>query len=298
MAVNLLEAFLVKLANHRQADILERHDIGIGRAVDKGMVAVIVDAVDGRGVVGVGAGDDHARHMHDVVLQPRGVETGNHLGGRHQDFLPLMTANLAAGALIFDMDRADVVFDEGLDQVARMVLATVAGVAIGDDQRRAKLDGASLFALQRRHADAPRTLHLVLVQERAHPGAAFFGHPIQCIVGQVGARVFGFGALGRRRPAAEIKYLDSLHDRAHRAGGRIRAIGDLLFFVPEQPLQIIEELERRLFGNRMVGLQIATQGNHLGRSMQTGNMPETRTVKPALGFAQFLGPCDRLDVPA
>ncbi len=160
------------------------------------MVAVIVDAVDGRSIVGVGAGDDHARHLQDVILEPRGIETRNHLRGRHQNFLPLVTANLAAGALVLDMDRTNVVFDEGLNQVACMVLATVAGVAIGDNQRRTKLDGASLFALQRRHADTPRTLHFVLVHERAHPGATLFGHPIQSIVGQVGARVFGFGALG------------------------------------------------------------------------------------------------------
>ena len=129
-----------------------------------------------------------------------------------------MATNLATRSLVFNVYGTDLVFDKLLDQVANMMLASMSGVAVGNDHRRIELDSRGLFSLRRSHSHPIGPLHFVLVHQGAHPRGSFLGNPIERVVRQVGARIFRVGTAGRRGPSAEIENLDTLHHRAHRSG--------------------------------------------------------------------------------
>jgi len=164
-------------------------------AVDEQMIPLMVHAVDRGRIMSVGPADDHAQHLHDIVLQPGRVEARNDLRGGDQNLLPLVAAYFAARALVLDVDCADLALDEFFYQNADVMLAAVAGVAVGNDQRRSEVGRRGPFPLRRCHPDPFRSLNLVLVQPRAHLRRAFPGDSVQGIVGEVRAGVLGIGPL-------------------------------------------------------------------------------------------------------
>src|SRR3972149_563040 len=147
MAVDLGESFLIKSSNHRQVNIFKRDD-WIRRPVYKRMIPLVIHAIDGGRIIGVGSRHDHARNFHDVELEPGGVEPRNRLRGRNQHLLPLMPADLTAGPLVLDVNRADFAFDEFLDEIADMMLATMTRVAVRNDQWRGGRRGGGRFSLR------------------------------------------------------------------------------------------------------------------------------------------------------
>ena len=114
MAVYFFESRPIKSPDDCEVNILECDD-RLSRAVNEGMIALVVDAIDGGGVIGIGARDDHTGNAHDVVLEPRGIEAGDHFSGGDQDFLSLVATDFTTGALVFDVDCADFALDEFLD---------------------------------------------------------------------------------------------------------------------------------------------------------------------------------------
>src|SRR3972149_2920980 len=168
MAVDLGESFLVKSSNHRQVNIFERDD-WIRRPVYERMVPLVIHAIDGGRIIGVGSRHNHARNLHDVELEPGGVEPRYRLRGRNQHLLPLMPADLAARPLIFDVNRADFAFDEFLGEIADMMLAAMTRVAVRNDQWRVERGGRILLALRGGHPDSIGPLNLVLMQQSTHP---------------------------------------------------------------------------------------------------------------------------------
>src|SRR4029434_1498567 len=114
--------------------------------------------------------------------------------------LSLMTADLTTRPLVLDMNRADLVFDKLLYQIANVMFSTVPGISVRYDPRRAEFNCGSLFSLHRRHPHAVGPLHFILMQKGTHPGAAFFGNPIQGVVRQIGARILRIGAPRGSRP--------------------------------------------------------------------------------------------------
>src|SRR5574341_1056761 len=153
MAVNLFKSLFVKSSYDCQVDIFKRYD-GRRPAVHDRMIPFVVYAIDGGRVIGVGSRHDHARNLHDVELEPGRVKPRYRFRGRNQHLLPLMAANLAAGPLVFDVNRADLAFDEFLDEIPDMMLAAVSGVTVGNDQRRIELNGGIFLALGRGHSNA------------------------------------------------------------------------------------------------------------------------------------------------
>src|SRR5574341_1784656 len=135
MAVNLFKSLFVKSSYDCQVDIFKRYD-GLRRAVHERMIPFVVYAIDGGRIIGVGSRHDHARNLHDVELEPGGVEPRYRLRGRNQHLLPLMPADLAARPLVFNVNRADFAFDEFLNEIADMMLAAMTRVAVGNNQRR------------------------------------------------------------------------------------------------------------------------------------------------------------------
>src|SRR5918992_658788 len=152
MSVDFFKAPIVKLLDDRQTDVLERDDIWICRAKYKRMITLVFQAVYRGGVIRVCPGNDHTGYPQDVELQPRCIEARNYFRRGDQDLLPLMTANLATRSLIFNVNGADLVLDKLLDQVAHMMLASVSGIAVGNDHRRTELDSRGFFSLRRSHS--------------------------------------------------------------------------------------------------------------------------------------------------
>src|ERR671923_1203053 len=112
MSIYFLKALLIKLLDHSQANVLKGNDTSIGRSVDERMISLVFDAIDCRRVVRVGAGNNHAGQSHNVELQPRRIEPGNHFRRRDQNLLSLVTADLTTRSLVLDMNRAYLVFDK------------------------------------------------------------------------------------------------------------------------------------------------------------------------------------------
>ena len=207
-----------------------------------------------------------------------------------------MATNLATRSLIFNVNGADPVFDKLLHQVANMMLAAVAGIAVGNDHRRAELDGRGLFPLRRGRSHPIGPLHFVLVHQGPHPRGSFLGNPIQRVVRQVGARIFRVGTSGRSGPSAEIKNLDALHHRAHRSGRRERPIGNFLFFRFEQLLQVVVHLIGRMPRDSVVLAGAAAERDYLVGGVKPSDLSESWALNPKLGVAQFPYPFDRFGI--
>ncbi len=169
MSVDFFKSLVVNFADDGEADILARHNVRIRRPINKRVIPLVINAIDGGRIVGIGSRDDNASDAHHVKLQPRRIEPRDHFRGRDQNFLPLMSAHFAARALILDMDRADFVFDEFLNQVANMMLPSVAGIPIGYDHGWVEVDRRALLSLRRSHSHPIGSLNFVLVEQRAHP---------------------------------------------------------------------------------------------------------------------------------
>ena len=169
MSVDLFETLFVEFFDHRQIDVLDGNDARVGRAEGKRVVALVIHAVDGRRVIGIGPRNDNARDTQDIELQPRRVQPRDDFCRRDQHFLPLMAADLAAGPLILDMNGADLALDKFLHQIPDMVFSAMARVAVRNNQRRGKLNRRRFFSLRRCHSHPVGPLHLILVQQRPHP---------------------------------------------------------------------------------------------------------------------------------
>jgi hypothetical protein len=112
MSVDFFKTPIVKLLDHRQTDVLKGNHICVCRAKYERMIALVFQAVYGGCIVRVCPGNDHAGNAQDVELQPCRIEPRNYFSRRDEDLLPLMTTNLATRSLIFDVNGADLVFDE------------------------------------------------------------------------------------------------------------------------------------------------------------------------------------------
>src|SRR5215475_4927002 len=120
-----------------------------------------------------------------------------------------MTTDLTTRPLVFDMNRADLVLDKLLYQIAKMMFPAVPRISVRYDHWRAEFNCRNLFALHRCHSHAVGSLHFILMEQGTHPGAAFFRNPIQGVIRQIGARILRIGASRGSRPSAQIENLDS-----------------------------------------------------------------------------------------
>src|SRR5262249_45738308 len=100
-----------------------------------------------------------------------------------------MTADLTTRSLVLDMNRADPVLDKLLYQVANVMFSPVPCIPVGNNHRRTEFHRGILFTLHRSHSHPVGSLHLILMEQRTHPGATFFGNPIQSVIRQISAGV-------------------------------------------------------------------------------------------------------------
>ena len=112
----------------------------VGRPEDERLVPLVGAVVEERGRLGIGPGDDDARHAHDVELEARRVEPLVLLVLADQDLAGLVAALLGARLLVLDVIARDADLDESPDQVPNVRVTAVAGVGVGDDER-AEVDG-------------------------------------------------------------------------------------------------------------------------------------------------------------
>ena len=174
------------------------------------MVALVAAAVQEVRGFGVGAGDDDARHAHDVQLEARGGEPLDLLVNADEHLASLVAALLRARALILDVVAGYADLDKAPDQVAHMCVAAVSRVGVGDDERPVVDRIGRGSELLGRHARAQVGLVLVGGQQRTDDRRGLVGNLGERVAREVGARVLGDAALGGRRPATEVDALDPM----------------------------------------------------------------------------------------
>ena len=136
VTVGALDAGVGEAPQHRQVGRLVGGQVAPGHAQHEGLVALVGGAVQQRGGLGVGARHDDARHAHHVQLEAGRVETLDLLVAAHQHLAALMAALLLARALVLDVVARHADLHETPDEVAHVRVAAVAGVGVGDDERR------------------------------------------------------------------------------------------------------------------------------------------------------------------
>ena len=232
------------LVDRQRADLVGRQ-VDVGGPEDERLVALVAPAVEQRRRLGVGAGHDDARHLHDVELEAGRVQALDLLVLGDEHLATLVAALLGAGPLILDVVAGDADLDEAANQVADVRVAAVAGVGVGDDERAVVVGGLSA-SLVIGHPRAEELLVAVRRQQGADDHRGLVGHLAQRVAGQVGAGVFVRRALGRGRPAAEIDPLDAQSLHHHRLSGRVRAErGDALPFREQLAQAVVEGLRGR-----------------------------------------------------
>jgi len=85
------------------------------------------------GRVGVGAGQQHRRHTHDVRRESRGNELLHSLLGGNQHLAAHVAALLGRCQLVFEMNAGGARIDHGLHQFVRIEHAAKPGLGVGDD---------------------------------------------------------------------------------------------------------------------------------------------------------------------
>ena len=121
---------------------LVRRQVDVGGAEDEGLIPLVTAALDEGRRLGVGAGDDNARHPHHIQLEAGGVEALDLLVLGDQHLAALVAALLDPWLLVLDVVPGNPDLDESPDQVADMGLAAVAGRSVADPDVVA---GAGLF---------------------------------------------------------------------------------------------------------------------------------------------------------
>ena len=135
MAANLVNTEFVELAQNGQIASLVAGQIEIGSAEDEGLIALVAAILDEGRRFGVGAGNDDARHAHDVELEPGSIEALDLFVYGDEHFAALVAALLGSRLLVFDVIARNADLDETANQIADMRVSTMAGVGVGDDER-------------------------------------------------------------------------------------------------------------------------------------------------------------------
>ncbi|KAJ6443327.1 protein kinase SNF1 [Purpureocillium lavendulum] len=134
-----------RLGRHHQ--VVQRLELGVGRAEDEGVVARVDGRRDERGGLGVGTGDGDevaacirdagsergGKLTHNVGLRADGDQAANVLADGHEDLAGHVTALLGAGGLVLDVDAGGTLLDEELGELHDGREAAVARVGVGDD---------------------------------------------------------------------------------------------------------------------------------------------------------------------
>ena len=123
-----------RLQDRQEADPVARQ-LGVRRPEDERLVSLVGAVVEERRGLGIGPGDDDARHAHDVELEARGIEPLVLLVLGDQDLAALVAALLGARLLVLDVVARNADLDESTDQVPNVGVAAVARVGVGDDER-------------------------------------------------------------------------------------------------------------------------------------------------------------------
>ena len=252
MTVQLRDSRVVEAPHQGQEAGLVGGNLQIGGAEEERLVALVGAALDQVGGLGVRARDDDAGHPHDVELEAGGVEALDLFVRRHQNLAALMAALLRTGALVLDVVTRHAGLDEAADQVAHVRIAAVAGVGVGDDERP-EVVGRGRGALRVGHAQAQVLLIAVGGEQCAHQPRGLVGHLAQRIAGEIGSRILADGALGRRRPAAEVDALDAHPLHGHGLARRVGAERGDALALGEQLAQARIEGLRRLPRHGVVG---------------------------------------------
>ncbi len=162
-----------------------------------------------------------------------------------------------------------------------MRITAVAGVGVGDDERPVVVRrgrGALLVG----HPQPQVLLVAVGGEQRAHQAGGLVGHLAQRIAGQVGPRILADGALGRRRPAAEVDALDAHPLHRHGLARRVGAEGRDALLLGEQLAQARVERRRGLARHGVVGRDGAALLDDLAGRVQADDPVEARTVEVPL----------------
>lgn len=157
-------------------------------------------------------------------MEAGGVQPLDLLIRGNQYLAALVAAFFGARALVFDVVAGNARFHKAANQVAHLGVAAVPGIRIGDDEG-AVIDFRGALALLFTHARPGKILVLIRHQQRPYDHLGLVRHLAQGIAGQICSLVFGSGAFGGGRPAAQVNSLDALALHGHRLAGGVGAKG-------------------------------------------------------------------------
>ena len=252
----------------------------MGGPQDERLVAIVAAPVEQRRRFGVGAGDDQARHAHDVELEARRGEALQLLVLGDQHLAALVAALLHARLLVLDVVARHAHLDEAADEVADVGVAAVARVGIGDDEGPEVHLGRDL-ALLLGHAGAGVELVLVRGEQGADDRRRLVGHLGERIAGEVGTGVLERGTLGGGGPPAEVDALDPHPLHRHRLAGGIGAEGGDAPLLREELAQARVERLGGAPGDRVLRSDGAALLDHLARGVDALDAREPRALEPS-----------------
>ena len=279
VASDLIQAQVMeRLQDRQEADPVARQ-VGVGRPEDERLVPLVGAVVEEGGRLGIGPGDDDARHAHDVELEPCRVEALVLLVLPDQDLAALVTALLGTRLLVLDVIPRDADLDESPDQVPNVRVTPVAGVGVGDDEW-AKVDGRCRPALALVHLGACEVLVPVGREEGSDQAGRLVGNLAQRIAREVRTGVLGCRPLRRGGPAAEVDGVDPHPLHHHGLTGGVRAEGRDLATLLEQRAKPRMEPFGSHPGDGGVGLDRALLLDDLARAVQTHDAVEPGGCAP------------------
>ncbi len=170
------------------------HEEALGRAFtgEELAVALVDVARDEGGAEGVGAGDHHGGHAHDVGGEAGGRQRADVLLAGDEHLAAHVTALLLRRELVFPVHACGAGFDHRLHELERVERPTETGLRVGDDRHE---------PIAQRAAVVLGPFDLVGTAQRVVDAAHDGRHAVHGVEALVGVDLLGRG-WRRRRPAS------------------------------------------------------------------------------------------------
>ena len=156
--------------------------------------------------IGIGARDEHGRHVEHVGGKPRGDEVLDRRLRWDEHLAAEVAALFLRGELIFEMHARSASLDHGFGQLVHVERAAEARFHVGHDRREPVGCGVAL-----------EVVDLIGAGERVIDAAHDIGHAIGRLQTLIGIHLPRAVCMGGDLPAAQVNRLDPGFDSLHPA---------------------------------------------------------------------------------